>query len=93
MNLKFNVFSATAVIILLLLISPVQQVRAQTCSTPAYDLDQGKNGSASSPLNPVQWVNGNLNASQSHFVEGYSIPYRVTITGLVAGQCYCIQLE
>jgi hypothetical protein len=72
---------------------PASQMQAQTCATPSYNLDQARNGSASNPTNPVAWVNGNLNASQSHFVEGYSVPYRVIIDGLVSGQCYCIRIE
>jgi len=48
----------------------------------AANLDQGANGPAISPISPVDWENGNLNQSKSHYVEGFSIPYRITMTGL-----------
>jgi len=46
------------------------------------NIDQVRNGSASSPVNPATWVNGNAGASNAHYVEGYSIPYRVIIENL-----------
>jgi hypothetical protein len=42
----------------------------------AASLDQFANDA------PVAWVNGNLGASKSTYVEGDSIPYRLTFTGL-----------
>lgn len=51
----------------------------------AANLDQVRNGPASAPTSPGAWVNGNVNASQAHMVEGYSVPYRMTVTGLSAG--------
>jgi len=33
----------------------------------------------------VEWVNGNVNASKAHYVEGYSVAYRAVITGLTNG--------
>ncbi len=59
---------------------------AQTVFTDAAaNLDQARNGSASSPTNPIAWVNGNAGSSNSHYVEGYSVPYRIVVTGLAAG--------
>src|SRR5262245_1672592 len=49
----------------------------------AANIDQVRNGSAASPVNPGDWVNGNAGPSNAHFAEGYSIPYRVSITDLV----------
>lgn len=49
---------------------------------PAANLDQSRNGSAASPTSPVDWVNGNAGASNSHYVEGMSIPYRAILTDL-----------
>ncbi|HSF62685.1 MAG TPA: hypothetical protein VLA69_13385, partial [Gaiellaceae bacterium] len=52
----------------------------------AANLDQCRNGANTSPANcvvgdpNVGWVNGNAGASNSHYVEGYSIPYRATMT-------------
>jgi hypothetical protein len=61
-------------------------ILGQTLSAaPAANLDQGRNGSAASPINPVDWVNGNLNANQSHYLEGYSIPYRLIMTEMPIG--------
>lgn len=51
----------------------------------AANLDQARNGPIGSPNNPVQWVNGNVNASQAHMVEGFSVPYRMIITDLTNG--------
>src|SRR6187200_744145 len=49
------------------------------------NLDQGQNGTPSAPISPVEWVNGNVNASKAHYVEGYSVSYRAVITGLSTG--------
>ena len=57
------------------------------------NLDQVRNGHPSSPISPATWVNGNVGASNSHFVEGYSIPYRVIMTGLPVNQPVWIELE
>ena len=50
-----------------------------------FNLDQVRNGRGSAPENPAGWVNGNAGASNAHFVEGWSIPYRVNITDLAIG--------
>lgn len=50
------------------------------------DLDQGRNGTIDVPISPVEWVNGNLNENQSHYVEGFSIPYRLVMTDLPIGE-------
>ncbi len=49
------------------------------------DLWQARNGSASSPINPVDWVKGNLGSANSHYSEGHSIPYRLVLTRLAPG--------
>jgi hypothetical protein len=48
-------------------------------------LEQIRNGSATSRLDPGAWVNGNLNGSQAHYAEQWSIPYRMVFTGLPIG--------
>src|SRR5438128_1831410 len=64
---------------------------ATEADAAAADLDQCRNGDASSPTNCVDapggegWANGNAGAQDSHYVEGYSIPYRMTFTGVTAG--------
>ncbi|TDR18240.1 hypothetical protein, partial [Flavobacterium cheniae] len=42
----------------------------------------GKNGPASAPASPVNWANGNAQATNSHFTEGQSIPTRIELAGL-----------
>ncbi|KKW06172.1 MAG: hypothetical protein UY40_C0002G0022 [candidate division CPR1 bacterium GW2011_GWC1_49_13] len=67
-------------------------------STPAYavqppnaNLDQCRNGAVGSPqdcvdvLGPLGWENGNAGSSNSHFVEGESIPYRAILENLPTG--------
>jgi len=51
----------------------------------AANIDQIRNGAAASPLNPADWVNGNAGPSNAHYAEGYSIPYRMHVTGLSSG--------
>jgi hypothetical protein len=50
----------------------------------AANIDQVRNGNPTDPANPNAWawVNGNVNASQAHMVEDYSVPYRIVMTGL-----------
>src|SRR3972149_5697585 len=74
-----------------LLVTAVGQISGLTATTtftdapPAGNLDQVRNGTVISPIDPPNWVNGNLNASQSHYVEGHSIPYRLVLTNLGIG--------
>ena len=49
---------------------------------PSANLDQVRNGSAASPVSPGNWVNGNAGSSQAHYLEGFSIPYRVVMEDL-----------
>ncbi|MCK4996263.1 MAG: hypothetical protein KAR55_05175, partial [Thermoplasmatales archaeon] len=49
---------------------------------PPPKLDQAKNGHKDSPVNPAEWVNGNLNENQAHYLEGYSVPYRCEMVSL-----------
>ena len=49
----------------------------------AADLDQVRNGSATARISPADWVNGNAGPSNAHYAQGYSIPYRMKISGLV----------
>lgn len=62
-------------------------VASVTFSDSAASLDQCGNGPVSSPdPTPCQsgseWENGNLGASKSHYQEGDSVPYRMTMIGL-----------
>ena len=49
---------------------------------PAANLDQVRNGAAGSPVDPGDWVNGNLGEQQAHYIEGYSVPYRAVLTDM-----------
>src|SRR5690242_19589253 len=51
-------------------------------ATATAYLEQTRNGSATSPVSPMNWERGNVNATQAPFVEAYSLAYRMTITGL-----------
>ncbi len=53
-----------------------------TDGPPAANLDQIRNGSAASPTDPANWVNGNLNGSQAHYAEGLSVGYRTILTDM-----------
>ena len=48
--------------------------------SPQANIDQGNNGKNPNAINdPVVWVNGNLNESQNHYIEGQSIAYRAVL--------------
>ncbi len=50
---------------------------------PAADLDQYRNGPFNNPNNTcTNWVNGNAGEQNSHYIEGWSIPYRCVMTDL-----------
>lgn len=59
---------------------------------PSADLNQVRNGGVgcdatvpNSCDNPADWVNGNAGASNAHYQEGQSIPYRLVMKDLVPG--------
>jgi hypothetical protein len=62
-----------------------------TFTDASADIDQCANGGVGqtpescNDTYPANWVNGNLGASKSHFLEGESIPYRVKMDGLTPG--------
>ena len=71
----------TALSILLPAISLAQQIK----------LEQGHNGGVGRPvLNPVSWTEGNCYDENAHFIEGQSIPYRVTISNVSPGNHFLI---
>jgi hypothetical protein len=75
---KFNLFSKWLIIIWLFAMNTLM---AQT-----VQLEQGQNGGIDKdPVSPVNWATGNSNSGNSHFFEGQSIPYRLTISRLRAG--------
>src|SRR5438093_1099457 len=50
----------------------------------AANIDQCANGQKPTPVvcAGAQWQNGNLNAQNSHYGEGDTVPYRIKFTGL-----------
>lgn len=59
---------------------------------PSADLDQCRNGKFDDPNDctgdgsgATGWVNGNVGEQQGHFIEGYSIPYRMRMADVTAG--------
>lgn len=58
-------------------------------------LEQCRNGTFDVPVqcSGTAWVNGNLNASQAHFVEGESVPYRLLLADLTPGTQYTVTVE
>jgi len=55
---------------------------ASFAAPPAANLDQLRNGAAGSPIDPANWVNGNIGKMTGHYVESYSIAYRAVMTNL-----------
>ena len=60
---------------------------------PAAALNQARNGPHTAPISPVNWQNGNVNQSQAHMLEGYSLPYQVVMTNMVVGTPVDLVLE
>jgi hypothetical protein len=57
-------------------------------------LEQGQNGGINKePRSPVSWATGNSNEGNSHFFEGQSIPYRLTISKIRKGFKGIIEIE
>src|SRR5688572_24679556 len=54
-------------------------------AAPGANLNQARNGTALAPTNPMQWVNGNLNTGNAHYIEGMSAPYQCIMTELPVG--------
>ena len=63
-----------------------------TDAPPAVNLDQLKNGRATAPVSPGDWVNGNLGSQQAHYVEGHSVAYRAVMTDLPTGTSITLTL-
>ncbi|MGH7452247.1 MAG: SprB repeat-containing protein, partial [bacterium] len=80
MSKSLRLFTATAAMLCFCLL-----VGGAWAQNPAGNLDQGKNETPAAFVDPVQWVNGNLNDNQAHYLEGMSIPYRLVLTNLSIG--------
>ncbi|NIM52776.1 MAG: hypothetical protein GTO22_26615, partial [Gemmatimonadales bacterium] len=55
-------------------------------------LDQCANGSLALPTDPCVWLGGSLNADNSHYSEGQSVPYRATLTKVPADETHFIRI-
>ncbi|MBK8923534.1 MAG: hypothetical protein IPM81_18880 [Saprospirales bacterium] len=63
--------------------TPAGQPGFSLLAPPAADLDQYRNGPFDNPINIcTNWVNGNAGEQNSHYIEGWSIPYRCVMTNL-----------
>lgn len=72
-----------AIALWLLVISAVKPETANAAA--AANLSQGRNGTDSIPVNPMNWANGNLGTGTAHYIEGMSAPYQCIMTGLTIG--------
>jgi hypothetical protein len=70
---------------LLTLVACLPWLGAQSAPAAQADLWQARNGTPTAPLDPVDWVKGNVGQANSHYVEGYSAPYRLVMSGLALG--------
>jgi hypothetical protein len=57
------------------------------------DLDQTRNGTEANPIDPPDWVNGNAGASNAHYQEGQSIPYRLRLDNLATTGSHTVVIE
>ncbi len=66
---------------------------------PSANLDQCANGQAPSPntdgcnTDPGDWINGNLGAGRSVYLEGDSVPYRVLGNEITVGPTHTVAIE
>ena len=62
---------------------------------PSADIDQCANGKFSAPSSCTgsAWQNGDLNINNSHYREGDSVPYRIKLKDLTAGQNYSVTIS
>jgi len=77
-----RVFAATLFLLAIAMAAPTL-----AWANEAANLDQCRNGGSTPVVTPVQcvdsaWQNGNLGAENSHYREGDSVPFRLTLTGL-----------
>ncbi|MEJ8820312.1 hypothetical protein, partial [Lacibacter sp. H407] len=75
--------------------NPIRSLVFNTKFAPpeAADLDQLRNGGIGEPPTPNNWVNGNAGPENSHFIESWSIPYRMRISGLTNNTSHNIIIE
>ena len=76
-----RVLAATAFLVVLAMWAPAL-ARASSAN-----IDQCRNGTLGAPVQCANgaWVNGNAGETNSHYREGDSVPFRMTLTGLSLG--------
>ncbi|NIM97599.1 MAG: T9SS type A sorting domain-containing protein [candidate division Zixibacteria bacterium] len=74
-----------AVIFVLAVLFTLGLTSAAFAGKPAANLDQIRNGPYDDPWDPGHWVNGNAGKQNAHYVEKWSIGYRVVMTDLPTG--------
>ena len=64
-------------------------------TTHTFNLDQCRNGTIDAPVpcSGANWVNGNLTGTQSHYMEGESIPYRLIFQSLDTTVTHTLTVE
>ncbi|MCK4656373.1 MAG: immunoglobulin domain-containing protein, partial [candidate division Zixibacteria bacterium] len=76
----------TAAMLSVMLLVLLGMTSSALAAPPAANLDQVRNGPPDAPVDPGDWVNGNVGGQQGHYVEGYSVPYRAVLTNLPIGE-------
>src|SRR5215207_11167594 len=68
---------------------------ARAASGPAANIDQCRNGTFADPgaCTGSAWQNGNLGGENSHYREGQSVPFRLTLDNLSVGDTYTVSIE
>lgn len=63
--------------------------------THTASLDQCRNGPLTAPEGCAgnNWVNGDLNGSQAHYIEGQSVPYRILFGNLAFPGSHTVTIE
>src|SRR4051812_39256604 len=70
-----------------------------SAANPSANIDQCANDQSPSPntdgcnSSATEWVNGNLGASKSVYLEGDSIPYRITFDNLSTSGTHNVTIE
>src|SRR6266496_744286 len=57
----------------------------EASATAGANLNQGRNGTDTIPVNPINWVNGNIGSAQGHYKESMSAPFQCIMTSLTPG--------
>ena len=92
-----RLFTASALATLAFVFIAALSVSAQKSFAPMAnpDIDQCGNGGRPAPRQPCtgnNWQNGNINVNNAQYIEGESVPYRVTFSGTV-GSSSSLTLE